>query len=417
MTEDQIQQVAPPGVRNVAAARAYELSDISKDPIKASEDFLAAQRAEAARRAAPVLTQLENIMKADHPAQAIRGAGNEQLLSIYPQLAQAAGVNGLTDRNVQLALTGLRNRLVAPFAQAAQAPPTHFTQQIYGNQGVANVDQNTGKVEAGHGEVETGQFVDGQGNIKLMSKAEGMRQGLQPFDASVYVNPDVSKQMGHLYATYSIPPPSGRRLTLQDMANLQAARQENPSFDATKFEAKSTAMKELGSGKGDGAQITSMGTAVQHLTQLKGYITALNNGDINGINEYKNKIAAWFGSAPPAKVELVQNIAAEEINKVAVGGPGAEPDRELVREHLDMLKASPQTAAGVADAAIGIMGARLNSIRTRVTSKLVNINKDDFNTLLVPEAREALDAHTQQQGASALPADIQAILKKHNVQY
>jgi hypothetical protein len=392
MTEGQISQVAPPGVQNVAAARAYELSDLSKDPIEASEKFLAAQRAAAARQYAPVLAQIESINKADSPAKALQGSGNEQLLSIYPQLAAAAGVSGLNDRNVQLALTGLRNRLVAPFGQAAEAPPQRFAQVPYGVGGVANRDVNSGKVEAGHGEVETGQFVDSAGNIKLLPKSQGMAQGLQPFDASVYVNPDVSKQMGHLYASYAIPPPTGRRLTLQDMSNLQAAKAENPSFDSTKFSAKNAAMKSLAAGA-DGSMVTSMSTAVQHLNQLKGYLQALNNNDIQAINKYSNEIGTWFGSPVPPKVELVQNIAAEEINKIAVGGPGAEPDRELVREHTDMLKAAPGQASAVADAAIGIMGARINSIRTRVTSSLVGVGKDDFNTLLVPEAREALESH------------------------
>lgn len=253
-----------------------------------------------------------------------------------------------------------------------------------------------------------GQNIQNQENKDRIG-AENARAGLNPdgapngkFDSTV-----------DAILNYRAAPFTGASTRSGPGASIMAeVYRRDPTYDATGYAAKSGALKSLTSGK-DGQTLDATNTAIQHLSQLKGLLSALNSGDIGIINQAKQAYEKATGNPAPTNAALVANIAATEVNKVATGGPGAIEDRDLARSSTQ-LKGSPEQQSQAMDNLIGLMSGRLNSTRNRfVQAKLGS----QFDNMLLPETKAALAAHgytgSAAPTAAGVPPAVQALLDKY----
>jgi hypothetical protein len=177
-----------------------------------------------------------------------------------------------------------------------------------------------------------------------------------------------------------------------------------PGYDTTGYAGKVAAVKSFDAGK-DSNTVDAINTAVSHLDQLKTLVPALNSGDVQLINQAKAAYQRATGQAAPTNAETVANIASAEINKVVTGGPGAEDDRNVARSMLNVIKQSPDQAAGAIDQLQGLMAGRLNSIALRYKQAT---KMDNFGDRLAPETKAALQRHAPVPVATGAVAPVSA---------
>lgn len=228
-----------------------------------------------------------------------------------------------------------------------------------------------------------GQDLEGARADKRLA-AENIRAGFQPdgtldpkFDSTVQAILD-----------YRQPPFVGASNRGPGASIMAEVNRQDPTYDATQYPAKAAALKSLLAGK-DGQTLDQVNTAVQHLSQLKGLLGALNTGDIQIINQAKQAYQTATGNPAPTNAAVVANMAAGEVNKVVTGGPGAEGDRDLSRAAIQ-LKGSPEQQTGAMDNIIGLMAGRLNSVQNRFQQAKLG---PTFDRMLMPETKAALASH------------------------
>lgn len=243
------------------------------------------------------------------------------------------------------------------------------------------------------------QFSQSQENARNDKKiaAENARSG---FGADGTLNPKFDSTVQAIL-DYRAAPFGGASARSGPGASIMAeVNRRDPTYDASQYPAKAAALKSLTSGK-DGQTLDQTNTAVQHLTQLKGLLAALNTGDIQVINQAKQAYQTATGNPAPTNAAVVANMAAGEVNKVVTGGPGAEGDRDLSRAAVQ-LKGSPEQQQGAMDQIIGLMAGRLNSTRNRFQQSHLGTT---FDNMLLPETKAALASHGYTGADTPPPAD------------
>lgn len=156
-------------------------------------------------------------------------------------------------------------------------------------------------------------------------------------------------------------PPSGYALRNPKIANLMdRVAAKYPEFDATEYAGKSKAMRDFTTGK-QGDSIRSFAVASDHLTQLKGLITALDNGNTPLVNKYANIVAQQTGSVAPTNFDAAKGIVAKEVLKSIVAGGGGVEERQELAHLLDNAKTGKQLG-GVVDTYLHLMGAQRDGL-------------------------------------------------------
>lgn len=118
---------------------------------------------------------------------------------------------------------------------------------------------------------------------------------------------------------------------------------------------------DFASGK-QGNAVRSFNVALSHLDTLSGLATALNNGDVQGINKLGNYLATQTGGAAPTNFNAVKHIVADEIVKAVVGSAGALGDREAAAKVIDSAN-SPEQLFGVIQQYKELMKGQLVGLR------------------------------------------------------
>jgi hypothetical protein len=169
-------------------------------------------------------------------------------------------------------------------------------------------------------------------------------------------------------------------------------------YNAADFKSNEAALKNFTSGK-NGNTVRSLNVAVQHLDQLGGLATALNNGDMQGVNKIGNWWAKQTGGPAPTNFEAAKKVVADEIVKAIVGSGGGVADREEAANSISAAQ-SPQQLAGVINTYQGLMTGQLNGIRQQYKNAT---GRDDFENMLLPETRAKLEAHNAPPPAQLPP--------------
>jgi hypothetical protein len=105
--------------------------------------------------------------------------------------------------------------------------------------------------------------------------------------------------------------------------------------------------KFMTSGKG-GQTITAYNTANDHLDLLGKAMDALQNGDVQGLNQLNNSFKQQFGSAAPTNVNAVKAMLAGELANVAKVTGATDQEIKVQQDNINRA-ASPEQIKGFID--------------------------------------------------------------------
>lgn len=189
-------------------------------------------------------------------------------------------------------------------------------------------------------------------------------------------------------AEYRIRPPTLSR-SPQSIKLMEMVAQENPEYDATRFDERNKAVTAFGTGP-QGNTVRSLNVGVQHLDTLAKLAVALDNNDTKVINKLRNIWRDETGQELPGDFEAAKQVVGDEIVKAVqgAGSAGALGDREEIKKQLDAAK-SPKGLAGVIRTYKSLMGGQLRGLRKQYQD---STGLGNFNDKLETSTIEELDS-------------------------
>lgn len=182
---------------------------------------------------------------------------------------------------------------------------------------------------------------------------------------------------------------------------LRDAALVDPTFDASKWQARSTAAKELAKATPGsiGGQITFAGTSLGHLAEVAEKASALENWSGGGIAPLARIInsARGLSTDQASKINGVEDAVqhfGQEITKFYAGSPGGEAERNRFLSTMSAAK-SPEEIAGAIRSERDLIPSRLEQIRGQLVDQLGQSGADKFMARanldkVVPRINEAL---------------------------
>ena len=115
----------------------------------------------------------------------------------------------------------------------------------------------------------------------------------------------------------------------------------------------------------DAQNLVASSTAINHIDLLKSKVAALGNADITSYNTLANYMAKNAGKPQVSGMVAAKNLVDGELAKV-VSGSG-QPTDALRKEFDDAFNSSssPAQAAEVLDTYMGLMGGRVDTLRSK----------------------------------------------------
>lgn len=195
------------------------------------------------------------------------------------------------------------------------------------------------------------------------------------------------EQTAQNIAKYQMAPLSGFAIAKPaGQAIMSRVTQINPQYNAQNFTKSQQAYKDFGSGK-KGDLTRSFNVSISHLGTLDKLTDALGNGDTQLLNQARNSFKEQFGSDAPTNFNAAKAIVGDEIIKAIVGSGGALADRENAANQISSAK-TPAQLKGVIRTYKELMAGQLKGLKQQYSSSTM---RDDFDTLLSPEAKAELD--------------------------
>jgi hypothetical protein len=127
----------------------------------------------------------------------------------------------------------------------------------------------------------------------------------------------------------------------------QAIRGGASTPQSMNFRTGAGMAKFMTSGKG-GQTINAYNTANDHLDLLGKAMDALQNGDVQGLNQLNNSFKQQFGQAAPTNVNAVKAMLAGELANVAKVTGATDPEIEEQKKNINRA-ASPAQIKGFID--------------------------------------------------------------------
>jgi hypothetical protein len=158
-----------------------------------------------------------------------------------------------------------------------------------------------------------------------------------------------------------IDPQDPERVTF--MAAAEAARSRAGSPASISYQTDKAMTKYMTSGMG-GQNIAAFNTAISHLNLLGEAGEALNNGDVQKLNQLGNAFAREFGSAAPTNFAAVKTAVAGEIAKVFTGRGATVQEIAQINNVIDAA-GSPDQIRGAIQYYISVMNGRLLALQTQ----------------------------------------------------
>lgn len=226
---------------------------------------------------------------------------------------------------------------------------------------------------------------DPNGFYQLQQNGNGevRRVEMAPNIASlVSANPDQQASIAQMIANYQMAPLSAAALrSSSGQAIMAQVNQLNPNYDATQFASKAKAMNSFSTGA-EGKAVKSFNVALSHLDTLGQAATALNNGDVKGVNQIGNAISSWTGNTAPTDFNAVKGIVGDEVTKAILGSGGGVTDRQEAKATIDAAN-SPAQLQSVIQKYQSLMAGQLAGLRTQYES---STGRKDFESKLEPRA-------------------------------
>jgi len=154
--------------------------------------------------------------------------------------------------------------------------------------------------------------------------------------------------------------------------------------------------------------ILSLNTVADHLTLLRDYSDALNNGEVQRANQLLNRIAVETGHPEVNNYKLAATITGDEIVRLLTVTGGTSEDRRDVQQMFSTIS-SPEQLKGAIDTASNFVRARFEPLEQQylqgaATNEERAQRRQDFvDTVLTPEARalwESGGGHDNATGAT-----------------
>lgn len=185
----------------------------------------------------------------------------------------------------------------------------------------------------------------------------------------------------------------------------------NPAYDTAiangqDFTAAGRALNSYAGGP-ISTQVRSLNNVVGHLSLMENLFTALQNGDVQGLNSIK---AAWkkqFGSEAPTDIQTAAQVIGPELTKILTNtGAGTGPEREHFAETAGNLANAPEQVGGAIGTLKGMLGRQAADYALQYHGAT---GRSDFaSRYLQPDVATALnlgpDAQQQNPGAAVPPA-------------
>ncbi len=149
----------------------------------------------------------------------------------------------------------------------------------------------------------------------------------------------------------------------KEKLSMLAARID-PSWDPSVVPQRIAMRKAFVSGP-DAQNLVASSTAINHIDLLKSKVAALGNADITSYNTLANYMAKNAGKPQVSGMVAAKNLVDGELAKV-VSGSG-QPTDALRKEFDDAFNSSssPAQAAEVLDTYMGLMGGRVDTLRSK----------------------------------------------------
>jgi hypothetical protein len=187
--------------------------------------------------------------------------------------------------------------------------------------------------------------------------AENLRAGFGPGGA---LSPDMEATAQAVANGQLMPPTGAALLNPRNQRILGRVMEINPNYDATTILAKKKAAADFTSGT-LGNSLRSFAVAGQHLDQLGALADAMNNGNLQLVNQLGNTIAAQTGSPAPTNFNAAKDIVSKEVMKAIVAGGGGVAEREELNKTMSAAN-SPAQLKGVIQQYRNLMAAQHDAL-------------------------------------------------------
>jgi hypothetical protein len=261
----------------------------------------------------------------------------------------------------------------------------------------------------------TGEEKFAPANITMMQSGMGALSPAAKIQAAEqYLAGDKSVLQGLGYGTMG----AANRAEVRNLiAQLAQQRGESASQVASRLATFDKGAQAFASGT-QGNTIRALGVALSHLDVLRNLGQALNNGNVQAVNQLKNAFQAQFGKPAPANFDAAREIVGDEVVKSIVGnGAGAIADREAAKAAISKASSWPQLL-GVIHTYQQLQAGQLMGLRSQYEA---STGLKDFDNHLTPEARQVFSRFrgsppaAQRRGAQPSPQDIVNELRRRGV--
>ena len=182
---------------------------------------------------------------------------------------------------------------------------------------------------------------------------------------------------------------------------IKLTQQVFPDFNEHDYGVTDRAEKAFTTGV-LGNKVRSINVAVDHLSTLGEAGKALNNGNMQPLNDIMNYFGVKTGGNAVTDFQAVKQLVADEVVSAIVPGVGALADRKEAGKIFDEVK-SPAQLAGAVEKVQKLMGGQINGLYSQYRS---GGGKRDFQAFLSSAGKDAM------RSVGALPPAGEIPLRK-----
>lgn len=384
-----------------AAALSERLNGKDVTAAMAAETIRKAQLQSAQSAVGPRLNTLDSIIQSQSPTSVVHS--NPAFLSLWRELAPSIGASptdphSFTDGNVRQAF-GLRRNDIAAWAQLPRADvPVQDIQTTGPLNSKYATDPKTGKITQEVAPQETANFIGKDGKTVMLTKAEGMAQGLQPFSPSILganglTNDAVQLAADTYRTTGKMPAAFGRNPAAQARVLDRVAQDAKASGDtAGAIAARSASLKANGMAldsmtKLESATNSYAATLDKNLTNLQQSYAKV---DSSGSPLVNRAVRIWqqggTGDAQTADMVVWLNAVQGEYAKLKSGSLGnAAPSVSAMDDAKDVIN-KYMNAGGINAVAAAMRGEAQNRKQALAEQKAALTGASGANAPIGPVA-------------------------------
>ncbi len=259
-----------------------------------------------------------------------------------------------------------------------------------GNKSYQVFDKNTGELKPIAG-AATDNSGGGLGNMDLSGK---------DYLASL---PKAQANIVQGMVEGTIAPPSSFALAKPYWTNMvAAAKNYDPTFDATNWGGRVAGTKDFSSGKSS-EMVRSANQTIGHIGDLIDKMDALKNGDYPLKNAAGNYINSQTGGAAVTGFQQTAHAVADELSKVFKGAGISDHEIKQWEENLSP-NMSPAQQREAVTTAMSLLQHSLSALEEKRLNSIGPMAAEKAGPLLKPDAQAAIDRIQKWAGSNASAA-------------